>query len=413
MALIKSYRHEETPGERAGSVSKTPSRSRRWMVLLLVFFSTAAGWAIMGTITQGYSVEARLVYLYEPSCAADLEREISMLTNPQVLVGTAKEFSSERSNVWRDNRDLTIRPAMATQATVTDSPTMHNAGDRAAGFLQWFTHNLAVVPEFSPGMAKVTLSLQGKDPKFLKLVLDAYLNRYADWRRNLEASPDRSSFRFSDQQRAFSPRTAEAGTVSQQLQQIQFQKWNLELALKLQNSTKNPFAGFLPASDALGVSFLNRFQEKIAELEIKKSCLAVRFMPSSPEIREVDLEIQAVKTAMRSCIIENLRFLKEGGEFLNARQQQPEFQQRPAIMNTTIPPSEGMPWFVVTDGIYVMREGPDVTSQPLHALVAAGGKRLVAWWRSPPKATLASQEKGLEDKSVVLAGGTGEIVGAQ
>lgn len=413
MPLIKSYRHEETHRERARSVSKTPSRSRRWMVFMLVFFSAAAGWAIIGAITQGFSVETRLVYLYEPSRSANLEQEINMLTSPQVLVSTAKDFSSERSNVWRDNRVLTTRPAVATRATATDSPTIHNAGDRAAGFLQWFTHNLEVVPEFSPGMVKVSLTLQGKDPEFLKLVLDAYLNRYADWRQNLEASPESSSFRFSDQQRALSPRTVESGTASQQLQQIQFQKWNLELALKLLDSTKSPFAGFLPANNALGVSSLNRFQDKIAELEIKKSCLAVRFMPSSPEIHEVDLEMQAVKTAMRSCIIENLRFLKEGGEFLNARQQEPELQQRPAIRNTTIPPSEGMPWFVVLDGIYVLREGPEVTSQPLYAMVAAGGKRLVTWWRSPSKATLASQEMGLEDKGVVLAGGIGETVGVQ
>ncbi len=413
MPLIKSYRHEETYRERALSVSKTHSRSRRWMVLLLVFFGTAAGWAIISAVTQGYSVEARLVYLYDPSCSADLEREISMLASPQVLVNTAKDFSSERSNPWRDNRVLTTRPAFATKATATDSPTIHNAGDSTAGFLQWFTHNLAVVPEFSPGMAKVSLTLQGKDPEFLKLVLDAYLNRYADWRRNLGASPEPSSVQFSDQQRAFSPRTAESGTVNQQLQQIQFQKWNLELALKLLDSTKSPFAGFLPANNALGVSSLNRFQDKIAELEIKKSCLAVRFMPSSPEIREVDLEIQAVRTAMRSCIIENLQFLKEGGKFLNARQQKPEFQQRPAIMDTTITTSEGMPWFVVLDGIYVLREGPDVTSQPLYAMVAAGGKRLVTWWRSPSKATLASQEMRLEDKGVVLAGGIGETVGVQ
>jgi hypothetical protein len=364
-------------------------------------------------MTQQYSVEARLVYLFEPSGSADLEREIKMLTNPQVLINTARELSSAHSKISKDNRPFAMRSALVNKVSATHAPALASTGTSAAGVLQWFTQNLVVVPEFTPGIARVRLTLQGKDPEFLQRALDAYLSRYAEWRRNLDASLDRSLFGLADQQRTFSSQAAESTTATHQLQQIEFQKWNLQLALKLLDSTKSPFAGFIPTSSIQGGAPLNRFQDKIAELEIKKACLAVRFMPSSPEIREVDLEIQAVKNAMRACIIENIRFLSDGGEFLAARKRENQFHEGPAIMTRSVTSSEGMPWFVALDGIYVLLEGPDVINQSLYGMVASSGAKLVSWWRPSAKTVLISQHSGFDDNGVVLAGGVGESAGVQ
>jgi hypothetical protein len=106
--------------------------------------------------------------------------------------------------------------------------------------------------------------------------------------------------------------------VARRLDEAQLAREQHQLALKLVDSGQGVFRGFGPF--AAGVrSPVERFQERIVQLEIERQGLLVKFSPQSPEVRALESEISGVRGAMRQCLLGSLAFLERDIETLSAR----------------------------------------------------------------------------------------------
>ena len=101
-------------------------------------------------------------------------------------------------------------------------------------------------------MAKVAVQLRGDDPAFLGSLLDAYVCRYVDFRRTLEAE----SWKHLPQARLHDrlpSETQSTEAISNQLQKIEFQERGSKLVLQLIDSGEGVFSGFVPDQSLTGV----------------------------------------------------------------------------------------------------------------------------------------------------------------
>ncbi len=102
------------------------------------------------------------------------------------------------------------------------------------------------------------------------------------------------------------------------------------LALNLsQDSASGVFGGFVPDGGVTGIPVLARFQEKIIQLELTKKELLGKFTPQSREMRELQSQIQGVRSSMRECLEAHLKFLKKGKEQLLAQKGELERKRGP------------------------------------------------------------------------------------
>lgn len=315
-----------------------------------------------------YRVETKLLFLspeQKNSVGWPLDKELEVLRSSQLIFLLAQDLCNQvgqvptRSLGW--NLEATAcGPRGCNVATPKFGST--------AEFMKWFTEELIVESSVSPGRATVSLRLAGEDPEFLKTVLNAYVQRYSDYRRGLDEEAPADFFHIAGRGEPGSTH-ASADSITEQLQKIDFQQRECELALNLVDSRKGVFGGFFPAAKIEGIPTLAHFQQKIVELEIAKRSLSVRYTPNSREIRNIDLEMQGVKSAMRECLSEHLHFLKRGKDLLLGQKAQLESSANPGnrcgkgLCSGRLP--NGDAWFSLAGGLRVIQDKPSVLRKPM------------------------------------------------
>lgn len=182
------------------------------------------------------------------------------------------------------------------------------------------------------------------------------------------------------------PAMGSPGSISRRLQKIELQLHECELVLKLLDSGKGVFSGFVPDNNITGISSLVRFQERIVQLEINKRALAVRFTPNSKEIQAIDVEIQGIKSAMRECVAANIRFFQKGRERLLAEKAGLERKKGPTGLTGKRyepqcfePSLLGRCWSFVTDGIDAVINQLVATGKSVASRAASFGTRIAAY----------------------------------
>ena len=340
-----------------------------WTTATIMLSLAVAGMVSYIAWSDGYHVETKLLlfdrdHSLNNSAGRTLEEEVEILKSPHILHLLSRELYDRRPQSLAPGAHLRT----AGSAPIKGLSKFSNPDDLE----KWLFKKTCLSSEISGGMAKVALHLRGDDPAFLSSVLDAYVCRYVEYRRTLEAV---SWNQEAGRHEQHSAETKSAEAISTQLQKIEFQQRGSKLALQLIDSGKGVFSGFVPDQSLTGVPSLTHFQDKIVQLEIKKRALATQYMPGSREIAVVDLEIQGVRSAIRECLAEHLQFLNKQREQLLAQKAEPHHNGVPMVGPDQVPikercgiqPSRGDSWLVPRDGLYVLRETPVIAQRPLLA----------------------------------------------
>jgi hypothetical protein len=340
---------------------------------------------------EPYYVETKVLFIdsgngskEEGKSWRSVEREVELLKNSEIMDFLATDTYRRVNGVLRGRASENDGwPQFQTADwTLTDG---RSRSETHAEFTQWLQKELSFSSEVSGGVGKVTLRLEGAQPDYLKQVIAAYVAGYAEHRRMLE-----SQSRPKAEPPAPQPVVPEQKTsdpISEQVQKLEMQQHGCQLALQFLDKGTGAFSGFVPDGHMTGISSLVQFQDRIVQLEIKKRSLEVQFTPESREIRSLDLEIQGLKGAMRECLVEQIAFLKKGREQLLARYDRVEktkssaAKPRPtaskSVVKTDIP--GGQAWFVIRDGLYMLRDKPAITKQPLVVKAGDMGRRFLAY----------------------------------
>ncbi len=368
-------------------------RPRIWTTATIMLSLAVAGMVSYIAWSDGYHVETKLLlfdrdHSLNNSAGKTLEEEVEILKSPQILHLLSCELY--------DRRPQSVAPGghlrTAGSAPINGLSKFGNPDDLE----KWLCKKTYFSSEVSGGMAKVALHLRGDDPAFLSSVLDAYVCRYVDYRRTLEAV---SWNQEAGRHQKHSADTKPAEAISAQLQKIEFQQRGSKLALQLIDSGKGVFSGFVPDQSLTGVPSLTHFQDKIVQLEIKKRALATQYMPGSREIVVVDLEIQGVRSAMRECLAEHLQFLNKEREQLLAQKDESYHNGIPVVGSDQVSIKErcgiqsprGDSWLVPRDGLYVLRETPVIAQRPLLARTGHFANKLIAHLALLPAHTVISE----------------------
>ncbi len=376
-----------------------------WTTATIILSLAVAGMVSYIAWSDGYHVETKLLlfdrdHSLNNSAGRTLEEEVEILKSPHILHLLSRELY--------DRRPQSLAPGgylrTAESAPINGLSKFGSPDDLE----KWLFKKTCLSSEVSGGMAKVALHLRGDDPAFLSSVLDAYICRYVDYRRTLEAESWNQQARRHEQHSA---ETKPAEAISAQLQKIEFQQQGSKLALQLIDSGKGVFSGFVPDQSLTGVPSLTHFQEKIVQLEIKKRALATQYMPGSRELVVVDLEIQGVRSAMRECLSEHLQFLNKEREQLLAQKDESHHNGIPVVGPDQVPIKErcgiqsprGDSWLVPRDGLYVLRETPVIAQRPLLARPGHFANKLIAHLVPLPSPTVISES----DRNQVPSGPPG------
>jgi len=333
---------------------------------------------------EPYHVETKVLFIEsdagskgEEKTGRAVEREIELLKNREMVdflaADTFRRLCSHNSHHTQGNAVL-AEYAGAEAGTPTGTSEFRGSKE----FAKWLGETLSFQTEASGGVGKVTLRLSGDQPDFLKTVMAAYLDGFAERRRLMETQA-RSMSQVRPRGELIESKLSPAKSLEEQIEKIELQRQRYQLALHFLDTGTGAFSGFMPDGSVTGASSLAHFQDRIVQLEIKKRGLAVQFTPMSREIRSVDLEIQGVKRAMRECLAEQIAFLKKGKEELLATHQAAETDSAPksnhtgaaqgkSLSNDEVQDKNG--WFVIKAGLFMLRDQPDVTKKPL--LVKAG-----------------------------------------
>lgn len=364
-----------------------------WTTATIMLSLAVAGMVSYIAWSDGYHVEAKLLLFdrdhgLNNSAGRTLEEEVEILKSPQILHLLSRDLYDRRPQSLAPGAHLRT----AGSAPIKGLSKFGNPDDLE----KWLSKKTYLSSEVSGGMAKVALHLRGDDPAFLSSVLDAYVCRYVDYRRTLEAGSWNQEARRHAQHSA---ETQPAVAISAQLQKIEFQQRGSKLALQLIDSGKGVFSGFVPDQSLTGVPSLTHFQDKIVQLEIKKRALATHYMPGSREIVVIDLEIQGVRSAMRECLAEHLQFLNKEREQLLAQKNESHRNEIPVVGSDQVPFKErcgiqsprGDSWLVPRDGLYVLRETPVIAQRPLLARTGHFANKLIDNLAPLPAHTVISE----------------------
>ena len=320
-----------------------------------------------------YSVETRLLFISRDGRMPEhstwsLEKEAKNFNNTNILYASAQQLFSGR----QDASDSTInRNAQIPVPTGDGRDKFKTSGE----FIKWFLKSSSLDADYSALPARLTLKITGQDPNFLKAVSETYVRSYVDYRRSLE----RQNTRESKNELLISEQSVQPDSIKgikDRLQKFEFQENEYELALKLIDSGKSPFSGFLSKENMVEPSALTHFQQKIVQLELNKSSLKLRFSPDSREVRSLDQETQSVRKAMRQCVVEQLRFIKQNKEMLIAQKSDleksfakpivPKPSQKDLGAVLAKPVSGDAPIFL-GDGLYLLWDSSSVVDKPTFA----------------------------------------------
>jgi hypothetical protein len=388
----------------AGLKIKVPIRGLvTWTSAAIMLSLAVAGVIFYMTWWDCYRVETKLLLFdrdYNPDNFADkaLEEEVEILKSPRILRLVSREEYSRRHHPLRSSGSL--------HALETDPIKGLSSFEGAEALEKWLTRRTCLTSEISGGTAKVAIQMRGDDPALLRSLLDAYVCRYVDYRRALEAQ-SRNELQQAWREQRNPAEMKEAEAISAQLQKIEFQQRSSQLALQLIDSGKGVFSGFVPDQGLTGVPSLTHFQDKIVQLEIKKRALATQYMPSSREIVLVDLEIQGVRSAMRECLAEHLQFLKtERKQLVDESNKLNHSRGHTAGLNRDLKkePCSGQSgwgdsWLVLRDGLHVLREPSIIARQPMLVRTSDFANQLIAYLAPSLARTAVSESNRNRDSS--------------
>ncbi|HMK33787.1 MAG TPA: hypothetical protein VK463_01885 [Desulfomonilaceae bacterium] len=343
--------------------------------LCLVSFLVVVVMAVVTYLATAdrFSVETKLLFVspeQKYGIPWPLEKELDMLKSPQLAFLLAQDVctGSDTLPVKRSGWNF---EAAAAPAKIGDDPDGKYRS--TSDFMKWFSDELVVETSLAPGTAAVKLCLRGDDPEFLKNVLNGYVRLYTDYRRGLAEEAEREFHEMSARTAPVSA-SSSVDSVKDQLQKLELQSRECELALKLLASGKGPFSGFFPAVKIEGIPTLSHFQQKIVELEISKRSLNVRYTPQSREVRNIDKEMQGIKSAMRECLSEHLHFLQKEKDLISAQKTESGRNRGPTAKRSSSQCSgrlaNGDVWFCLTGGLRIIQDKPSISKKPV--LVRAG-----------------------------------------
>jgi hypothetical protein len=320
-----------------------------------------------------YSVETRLLFISRDGktpehLAWSLEKEAKYFNNTNILYASAQQLFSGRQDA---SDSSVIRNAQIPVPTGDGRDKFETSGE----FIKWFLKSSSLDADYSALPARLTLKITGQDPNFLKAVSETYVRSYVDYRRSLERQNTRESKNeLLVREQSSQPDSLKG--INDRLQKVEFQENEYELALKLIDSGKSPFSGFLSKENMVEPSALTHFQQKIVQLELNKSSLKLRFSPDSREVRSMDQETQSVRKAMRQWVAEQLRFIKQNKEMLIAQKSDIEKSiAKPIVPKTSQkdlgavlakPVSKDAPIFL-GDGLYLLWDSSSVVDKPTFA----------------------------------------------
>ncbi|MCX5861999.1 MAG: hypothetical protein NTW27_07760 [Deltaproteobacteria bacterium] len=332
-----------------------------------------------------YSVETRLFFISLDGKSVDhpalsMDREIRYFNNTNILYASAQKLFGANQDL---NGSQAAGKSKASNATGADSlKTVADGREKfksSGEFIRWFLKSSSLDADSSSAPARITLKVAGHDPAFLKAVSENYVRAYVDFRRSVHPSNALESRNDHQAGQSASENTA-VKAIADRLQNFDFQEREYELALKLMDSGKSPFSGFIPRQNMVDPGALSPFQQKIVQLEINKNSLLLRFSPESREVQTVEQEVLFARDAMRQCVVEQLRFVKQNKEMLLARKSELEIVPSqydepkpsppiPAALGKLAAVNRDGPIYV-TEGLYLLWDRPAVVDKPLFAKAA-------------------------------------------
>ncbi len=265
-----------------------------------------------------YRVSADLSYLcpeVEPGLPTGWspEKEVLVLKSPTLFHLVVREMAGMKSSAAEtSNRKYAHGGGFGIPARSGGLSALSNVAD-SHKLIQWLSQRLTVTPRPEVGMA--TISMTGTDPDLLTKVVTSYVKQYTDYRRALLEREQQVAVNRSNPAAPEHQKSAPAQVLTA-LQSLDSQLEGCRLVLQLMDSGTGAFRGFLPENNTVGIPALSLFQSKIEELEIKKRLLALRYQLQSREIRAVEQEIGAVRSAMKERLRQQQLFLEKRKQVL-------------------------------------------------------------------------------------------------
>ncbi len=378
----------------------------------LIAFSAYHVW------TEGYQVASKLLFLKGEQKGADrvswpLEKEIEILKSSAL-----RSFLA--AGLFDAPRGADCRPGTGVDAPGS-AVLRHGLArfkDRRE-FEEWLTESFGASGAVSNGVAKVHLTLNGDDPDFLKAVMEECIRRYVEHRNSWAPTPD-TPMRLASVDRGTVPPTPtppRLGVIDDRIHELTMSRREVELALRNLDSGNGIFRGFVPVSQGAGTSYLQRFQDKIVELEIKKRSMAARFTSRSSEVRALNQEIKGIRSAMREALGSHLVFLKRKAEGLQERRAQLAGTGGPVrasrLRKEVNKPCSGRfngrdSWYFANDGLYIITDRPSTVQRPLMVKAGRFTRTLYASLFSPDSTsgttTAVAKASDGADEGIVLTG---------
>ena len=249
-----------------------------------------------------------------------LEKELRVLDSPVLAYLVAQDLIAGQSGAlavpFNANVPVSYRPGSCEMAVSSSAQRFSDSGK----FVRWLSSNLEVCPVPSKGM--VVVSLAGRDPNFLKSVLDSYIRQYHGYVKHAALEQENYRDTQTGLEQSEGTKGPRAGPGLPNTMELQAQE--CESALGEISTGKGMFRGFLSEEHLNAVPSLKTLQAKIVELEIEKIALTDHFNPESREVREKDLQIKKLRNAMQEGLARHLSYLKRKIAALAAEKTQLE-----------------------------------------------------------------------------------------
>jgi hypothetical protein len=410
----KALERERLTGLHKRSLRAEARKRQRLTNLCLASFIIlvlAVGLSYLAAV-DSCKVETKLIFVssdFKQPAAKTFARELEILQNSNVLLMLSQRLADGVKDCSANNNCTPAKgwniEATSCEFGDSDKYALPDGLSSAPDFIRWISSNLTVDFKPTAGSATANLSLSGEDPAFLKTVLNGYVQCYADYRRALEEE-------LSPPPPQAQPGGAYLDNIAAQLQKMDLQHRECDLALKLIDSRRGVFSGFVPDSQMDGIPSLSHFQKRIVELEISKRQLNVKFTSNSHEIKNLDHEIQQIRLAMRECLVEHMVFLQKNKELLLAQKQDLERKAQTGPKRTKQPCSgktlNGDARFYVTQTLQVIQDKPVVYQEPIFAKASELKNSLFAFLSAPFNSAelrflLRDESEPFSDRKVGLA----------
>lgn len=352
--------------------SNTPSRSPRSARLVVSFFLLVVIAACSGVIWlslfDAYTAETKLLFVSRPAASSPsapwcVEQELELLKSPKMADRVVLAAAQKPESIAQFTQVSSCDPVRSGE-TMGSSP-----GKPEQSLLDSLSFR---VEKWDQGGC-VTIAIQGNDPHHLKSVLHSYTQQYLRSRQDLSSlvsktsGPTRPSVASSENRGLLA-------VLDGELARRELIARNCELALDLMD-TKGKSAGSLfPGAIVADLPALKTINDELVNLAIKRQHLTIRYQSSSPEIREVNQEIESFRKMMRQYLQQQVIFLRSGIQQLEALKRQNQAETRPASGESGMqarnqlcgitPASEE--WVAVGPSVVVLPGTPTVVKQPLR-----------------------------------------------